>query len=55
MLNKIIFFFEMDGYAFFIWSAYAFWFFLLTLLSIKVIARKNSIEKKIKELYLKEQ
>ena len=54
IFNKILLFLDMDGYAFFIWSAYAFWFILLMLLSIKVISRKKNTEKKIKELYLKE-
>ena len=54
IFNKILLFLDMDGYAFFIWSAYAFWFILLMLLSIKVISRKKNIEKKIKEFNLKE-
>ena len=43
-MKKIYLFLDMDGYGFFVWSAYAFWFFILILLIVKVIFRKRNIE-----------
>ena len=41
-------YFDMNGYGFFIWSAYSVWLFLLILLIFNVILRKRFIEKKLK-------
>ena len=41
---------DMNGYSFYIWTAYGIWFFLLLLLIIKVIYRKKIIENKIKNI-----
>ena len=41
-------FIDMNGYGFFIWTAYAVWLFLLVVLILKVILRKRLIEKKLK-------
>jgi len=40
----------MDGYSFYVWTAYGIWFFLLLLLIIKVTYRKKVIENKIKNI-----
>ena len=53
-MKKIYLFLEMDGYGFFVWSAYAFWFFFLILLIFKVIFRKRNIEKKLQDDLIKE-
>ena len=47
-MSKFSLFFNMDGYGFFIWSAYSVWLFLLILLIFNVILRKRFIEKKLK-------
>ena len=49
-MNEIFFIFEMNGYGFFIWSAYGVWFVLLILLFFKVLLRKKEIKKKLKYL-----
>ncbi|MAJ24257.1 MAG: heme exporter protein CcmD [Rickettsiales bacterium] len=54
LLNKINLFLEMNGYGFFIWSSYIVWFILLLLLTVKVILRKKSIEKKVKYINAKQ-
>ena len=41
---------SMDGYSFYVWTAYGIWFFLLLLLIIKVTYRKKVIENKIKNI-----
>ena len=46
-------FIDMNGYGFFIWTAYAVWLFLLVLIFLKVILRKRLIEKKLKYFNLK--
>ena len=47
-MEKFYKYLSMDGYSFYIWTAYGIWFFLLLLLIAKVIYRKKVIEKKIK-------
>ena len=47
-MSEFFIFFDMDGYGFFIWSAYSVWLFLLILLIFNVIFRKRLIEKKLK-------
>ena len=51
-MSEFFIFFDMDGYGFFIWSAYSVWLFLLILLIFNVILRKRFIEKKLKYLNL---
>ena len=47
-MSEFFIFFDMNGYGFFIWSAYLVWLFLLILLIFNVILRKRIIEKKLK-------
>ena len=47
-MSEFYIFFDMDGYGFFIWSAYSVWLFLLILLIFNVILRKRFIERKLK-------
>ena len=49
-MEKFYKYLSMDGYSFYIWTAYGIWFFLLLLLIVKVIYRKKIIENKIKNL-----
>ena len=53
-IERAVFFFKMDGYAFFVWTAYGFWFFILFLLILKVILRKTNIERKMRGSFFKE-
>ena len=46
-MEKFYKYLSMDGYSFYIWTAYGIWFLLLLLLIIKVIFRKKHIENKI--------
>ena len=47
-MSELSIFLDMNGYGFFIWSAYSVWLFLLILLIFNVILRKRFIEKKLK-------
>ena len=47
-MSELSIIFYMNGYGFFIWSAYLIWLFLLILLIFNVILRKRLIEKKLK-------
>ena len=47
-MSELSIFLDMNGYSFFIWSAYLVWLFLLILLIFNVILRKRFIEKKLK-------
>ena len=47
-MSELSIFLDMNGYSFFIWSAYLVWLFLLILLIFNVIFRKRLIEKKLK-------
>jgi len=49
-MEKFYKYLSMDGYSFYIWTAYGIWFFLLLLLIVKVIYRKKIIENKIKNI-----
>ena len=49
-MSKLLLIFEMNGYGFFIWSAYGVWFVLLMLLFLKVLLRKKDIKRKLKYL-----
>ena len=49
-MREIFLVFEMNGYGFFIWSAYGVWFVLLILLFLKVLLRKKEIKRKLKYL-----
>ena len=49
-MSELFLIFEMNGYGFFIWSAYGVWFVLLILLFLKVLLRKKEIKKKLKYL-----
>ena len=47
-MSELSLIFEMNGYGFFIWSAYGVWFVLLILLFLKVLLRKKEIKRKLK-------
>ena len=49
-MSELFLIFEMNGYGFFIWSAYGGWFVLLILLFLKVLLRKKEIKRKLKYL-----
>ncbi len=49
-MSELFLIFEMNGYGFFIWSAYGVWFVLLILLFLKVLLRKKEINRKLKYL-----
>ena len=49
-MRELFLIFEMNGYGFFIWSAYGVWFVLLILLCFKVLLRKKEIKRKLKYL-----
>ena len=49
-MSELLLIFEMNGYGFFIWSAYGVWFVLLILLFLKVLLRKKEIKRKLKYL-----
>ena len=49
-MEKFYKYLSMDGYSFYIWTAYGIWFFLLLLLITKENYRKKVIEKKIKKI-----
>ena len=49
-MKELLSLFSMNGYGFFIWSAYGVWFVLLVLLFLKVYLRKKEIERKLKYL-----
>ena len=53
LIKKIIIFLEMNGYAFYIWAAYAVWLILLLLITFKVILRKKNIEKQLEYIKAK--
>ncbi len=49
-MSELSLIFEMNGYGFFIWSAYGVWFVLLILLFLKVLLRKKEIKRKLEYL-----